>query len=239
MSNNAHQPTRSDDRAWLKRWPVRLPELGRLAGAYLILVVVGLALGFFITGTGPAEPLRALDVEIARDLAADRTAELNDMTNYGSAMAGTIEIVALLVVVGGGLLFTLRRWRETATLWTALALESTVFLTVSTIVGRDRPPVERLDPSPPTASFPSGHTGASAAFYLGLALLVWWGARSFGLRVMAWVLGIAAVVIVAFSRMYRGMHFLTDVTIGAMLGATCLYIAWRVVVSGTKRQEQT
>ena len=40
-----------------------------------------------------------------------------------------------------------------------------MFLIASFIVGRDRPPVEQLDPPAPSGSFPSGHTAAAVAFY--------------------------------------------------------------------------
>jgi len=54
-----------------------------------------------------------------------------------------------------------------------------------------------------TGGFPSGHVAASAAFFLGLALLFDWR--------WAWIAGTAWVAAMAFSRMYLGRHFLGDV----------------------------
>ena len=232
--------TRTDRRTFsdlMSDWPIRLAELGRLVVAYLVLSGIGLAIGFLITDAPMTNGLRELDTEVARELVGERSPDLDEATSFGSSIAGTIQIVAALVVVGAILLMVLRRWRETATLWAALSLEAVTFLTVSILVGRDRPPVEQLDASPPTASFPSGHTGASAAFYLCLALFAWWWTKRTSIRVIAAVLGLGAVLVVALSRMYRGMHFLTDVTVGALLGAACLAVAVDVVRRGIERRE--
>lgn len=231
--------TQTRDRSWLRDWPVRLAELGSLGLAYVGLVAFGLAVGFLITDAPIADGIRDFDVEAAQAISDERTSELDAVTLVGSELAGTVEIVVGLVVVGSALLAFLRRWKETATLWTSLSLEALTFLTVSSIVGRDRPPVEQLDASPPTASFPSGHTGASAAFYLTLATFVWWATKSLGLRVAATFAGIGVVFVVAVSRLYRGMHFVTDVTVGALMGAVCVWVAARVVTRGIDRREGT
>ena len=83
----------------------------------------------------------------------------------------------------------------------------------------------RLDVAPPTSSFPSGHTAAAVALYGCLALVVLrqsanrWAARTIA------VLCCCVPVIVAVSRVYRGMHYLTDVLGGVLLGTVWLYAA--------------
>ena len=52
----------------------------------------------------------------------------------------------------------------------AIALQATIFVIATAIIGRPRPEVPKLDPAPPTSSYPSGHVGASTALYLSLAL---------------------------------------------------------------------
>jgi undecaprenyl-diphosphatase len=36
-------------------------------------------------------------------------------------------------------------------------------------------------------------------------------------------------IVVALSRMYRGMHFLSDVVAGVLLGAASLWVTWRIL----------
>jgi membrane-associated phospholipid phosphatase len=88
-----------------------------------------------------------------------------------------------------------------------------------------RPSREHLDPAPPTSSFPSGHTGAATALYVGIATVVAWRVRHKLLRVLLVALFVAVPILVAVSRLYRGMHHPTDVVFGALNGLACLAVA--------------
>ena len=81
----------------------------------------------------------------------------------------------------------------------------------SFIVGRDRPPVEKLDPPAPSGSFPSGHTAAAVAFYAGVFVVVCWHTRNRLVRAVFAVVAVAAPITVGVSRAYRGMHHPIDV----------------------------
>ena len=96
--------------------------------------------------------------------------------------------------------------------------EVTIFVAVTLTVHRLRPAVIRLDKSPPTSSFPSGHTAAAMALYGGLAvLLVCIYGGNWKTSLVA-VLLFCLPVIVGLSRLYRGMHYPTDVFAGALGG---------------------
>ncbi|GGO44059.1 phosphoesterase [Streptomyces daqingensis] len=70
------------------------------------------------------------------------------------------------------------------------------------------PVIRRLHRQPVTTSFPSGHAASAAAFVTGVALeSPRWGAV---------VAPVAAAV--AFSRVYTGVHYPSDVLVGAALG---------------------
>ena len=92
---------------------------------------------------------------------------------------------------------------------------------VTMLVDRERPPVRQLDEAPPTSSFPSGHTAATIALWGALAVLANERARSAAVRNLFLVLAFVVPLLVASSRMYRGMHFLSDVLGGWLLG-----LAW-------------
>lgn len=210
-------------------WPLDRRDLGILAVAYAALVGVGALVGTFLTGWAADSPLGRLDIAVSEWFAAQRTDSLNTLTNIGSGFSDTLTVVVALAVLAGLFALLWRRWDEITLLATALALEVTSFVSIAYVVGRNRPPIEQLDPSPPTSGFPSGHTAAALALYVGLALIVAMHShRRIWHRLAAGLAG-AAVVAVAVSRMYRGMHFLTDVTFGALLGAACLAVAWYVV----------
>jgi undecaprenyl-diphosphatase len=65
-------------------------------------------------------------------------------------------------------------------------------------------------------SFPSGHTAFACAIVIALLLTV----RDWRFRWAAGLLGGALVLLVAWSRMYLGVHFPTDVTASVLLTAS-------------------
>jgi hypothetical protein len=67
-------------------------------------------------------------------------------------------------------------------------------------------------------------SAASAAVYVGLALLVTSRFPNRGVRLVAWAVAIFVPVFVAFARMYRGMHHPLDVAGGLLIGIGALLV---------------
>jgi undecaprenyl-diphosphatase len=82
-------------------------------------------------------------------------------------------------------------------------------------VYRHRPFEHQIGPSERTHSFPSGHTATSFA---AATVLAWYAPRW-----RWWFYALACLI--AFSRLYLGVHYPTDVLAGALLGtATALLL---------------
>jgi membrane-associated phospholipid phosphatase len=192
--------------------------------AFVILGAVLVGLGLLLTHVLLSAGLGRVDTSESRWFVLERTSTLNWVTRIGSDLGSTgviLGIAALAVVV----LAIRKHWRQIGFLACTMTLEFAVFLTTAFLVGRQRPTVPRLDVSPPTSSYPSGHTATSLALYVGLAIVVWSLVRLALVRAFAWVLAIALPIFVAVSRLYRGMHFLTDVTASVLLGCGALLFA--------------
>lgn len=216
-----------DQSWWATTWPLERFDWVRLAVAFAAVVAVGVVIGEILTNWSALSGLIDYDTRLAEDLAAGRTDLKDDLAHWGAFIADTPVKIGISVVVAGFLLWKLRRWREAVLIGLPLIFEAAAYITTSFIVQRPRPDVERLLESPVDTSFPSGHV-AAAAVYGALGFIVLWHTRKIWARALAVVLIIAAPLIVAWARIYQGMHFLTDVIAGIVLGfasvAICRYI---------------
>ncbi|MGW5556220.1 phosphatase PAP2 family protein [Micromonospora sp. NPDC003944] len=167
---------------------------------------------------------------VNRELAADRTGGWNNVSLVFSTLASTQMIVVVTVLVALALRLWLKRWREPLFLCAAVTAQALVFLLTTMAIDRRRPAVEHMDVSPPTSSFPSGHTSAAVALYVGIAVLMALRARSTGAKVAWWTLLLMVPLGVALTRMYRGMHHPSDVVASFLNGGTCVAIMARAVL---------
>jgi membrane-associated phospholipid phosphatase len=212
----------------LRRPPAKWDDL-----RFVLLVAVATIAVMSCVGWLLVHPLAGsvgdLDDRIARWFAARRSSTLDDLTWLGSASAEAVVRITGAAVLSLLFLRWWRRWNEVALLVGALVLEVTVFLVSTFVVDRPRPPVTQLDSIPPTSSYPSGHVAATVVFYGALAIIVWWHTRSRIARGVALAGAIVLPPIVGISRMYRGMHYLSDVVVGTVVGVVSLWAVYRAV----------
>lgn len=194
-----------------------------LAG-YVMMSGLLIGLGLIITKLLSGGSVGSWENSVNRWFVTQRTAGLNTVSAVGSELGTTLTVIGIAVAVSIVLALG-RHWRQLGFLAAALTLEATVFLTTSIVVNRPRPNVHRLDVTPPTASFPSGHTAAAMVLYVSLALILASFVRSATVRALAWAVAIAIPIFVGISRLYRGMHHPTDVMGSVVLGAGCLIFA--------------
>jgi undecaprenyl-diphosphatase len=204
----------------------------RLVGGAVALWLLLSACGLLVTKVLSAHGPIAVDIALDRWFAAHRTGTWSSITAVGSGIANTQSAIGVTVVAVLVLRWRLGRWYEGWVVVAAIAGELLVFLAVTATVHRDRPQVPRLDVSPPTSSFPSGHTAAAVALYGCLAFLVLhYGRPGAPSRLLAGMLMLLPVA-VGLSRLYRGMHFPTDVLVGAVGGGLWLTVVLTTLARG-------
>ncbi len=199
-------------------WPVHRSQSVQLLCGWAVLTIAWIGLGKLLIGPLKGGAIVRADEHVAHWMVDRRTPTWNHVTVWGSLLAETTTKVLVTLVLALVFLWLWRRWLEPLVLVVSLVIEASAFIAVTTVVGRNRPDVPRLDGSPVGSSFPSGHTAAAAA-YAAIAVVVFWHTRKRWARVLVVVLSALVPVIVAVSRMYRGMHFLSDTVAGALLGA--------------------
>ncbi len=202
---------------------------GTLLVAAVLLWAVLAGVGRLLAHQLASSALVRWDGSLDRTLAAHRNPTLNQLSQLATFGAETITVIAVGLLAFALLRWRLGRWRESIFLAACVVGEVTVFLGTTLVVDRHRPDVPRLDAAPPTSSFPSGHTAASTALYGALAVIAWRVGRAGWLKALAAVVAVGMPVAVAMSRLYRGMHYPSDVLAGALL-AVCWVAVCRVVL---------
>lgn len=209
------RPTRQQ---WLRDIALRglLPAVALLGVVWLVGWIV----------VGPLGGLAGED-QINVALQRHRTQPLNLLALIVSHAAGVV-VAPLTALVA---FWVLRR--RTGQWWLAIVpllsvgLEALVYQSAALLVGRGRPEgVAQLDFGIRSGSFPSGHVGASVCLMLVFTFLVFGSGGSRAARVTMVVLTVLWPVAVAVSRLYLGMHHVSDMVAGAIIGVLCAFLGW-------------
>jgi undecaprenyl-diphosphatase len=208
-------------------------ELGTVGKRFLppwfAVGVVVVLLGLLITKVLENTAFAQADAGLDRWLEKQRTPTGETLTHYGTLLGETTTIVGLTAVTVVVFRLVFHRWRESVIVAICVIGQSVIFLVTTILIDRHRPPVRHLDASPPTSSFPSGHTAAATAYYLSTALIIAWHTRQVWLRWLIVVVGVLIPITVASCRMYRGMHYPTDTATSFLLGLALLTIAFHAL----------
>ncbi len=181
----------------------------RVLGVFTVLAVITALVGFGVTTLRPG-----LDTEIMQTVAVHRDATMTSIAEILTT-AGSFPLLAPISIA----VVLLRRWNRPAddiALVVIAAGSAALPWLVKLIVARPRPTFEHLQQLS-SLSFPSEHTTQAAAIYLTIAILLSKGLNR-GLRELAIVLALLIAVVVAWSRVYLGVHYPSDVAAGLILG---------------------
>jgi undecaprenyl-diphosphatase len=171
------------------------------------------------------------------------------MQHQNPAMRNFMRYVSLLgdwpLHAAVGLVLLGLAWRRGSEEWTRIFLAMLLAMLLAGVAGtvikhtisRARPSVHaeirwggpRFGSKYEYQSFPSGHVGASTAFF-GVLLIA---RRRVGLACLP------IPILIGFSRMYLGAHYLSDVVCAAVLGTLCaLVVAYFLLLPIGNRQSK-
>jgi membrane-associated phospholipid phosphatase len=204
-----------------------------LIAGLLVFAVMTLTLGEIAEDVRNGEPLTITDVRFSNWLHTHGSRPLTKVLWIITSLHASAVVCTVAVLVG------LYLWRRRQRFW-VVALWLSVFgglllnRTLKLIFQRARPRFSDAVLMLTSYSFPSGHTMIATVFYGSLAAFVIANSKSWPLRMLALVAAIALILLVAFSRVYLGAHYLSDV-LGAMaegfawiaLSLTALYYFWK------------
>jgi hypothetical protein len=127
-------------------------------GVWVVVVGLGLLI------KGPLGDLTSEDA-ISKDVQGTRTATWDAVTLVWSHIGNTEIVITVCVLAVGAIWWRTHQWWLAVVPGIAIALQATVFVIATAVVGRPRPPVAHLDPAPPAGrapvAAPPGHDRVS------------------------------------------------------------------------------
>ena len=168
------------------------------------------------------------------------TARLHELANPSldllmSAVTSLGSTLVLASVAGLAIVLLLAGGRGVPAAFVAVALVGSLVLNdgLKLVYQRARPAFDWAEHRP-EYSFPSGHAMNAFVLYVAIGLVVWWlWGRRAGVAAMA--LAVALAVAVASSRVYLGVHWLTDVIGGVVAGILWLLVAGAAFAAAVRR----
>jgi undecaprenyl-diphosphatase len=195
------------------------PLAVRLLAAFLILLLVGAAAGQALK----LAPVTRLDQELLRQVSLERSGGLTMWARAISYLGSSALLLPLSLAIAL-LLLRRRNWREALLIALVVLGVLALWELLKVIVDRPRPPLPHLT-QVESGSFPSGHAADALATYGVLAYTLSRLTRHWWFRSALWAIATALVLAIGWSRLYLGVHYLSDI-----LGGYLLAIAWLSVV---------
>lgn len=192
-------------------------ETGLLLTVAVGVVIVGaVAVGVLLAMIRARRGLASYDVRVSTFAAAHASAGSTAILKRINTLGGTGCAVVGSVIVG--CLETIRRRSRHVIEFLVLVVGGQFALAnvIKLLIDRTRPSIDQLSGFS-SSSFPSGHATAAAAGFAAFALLLGSG-RSKSVRAILSAAAVAIAVAVALTRVFLGVHWLTDVIGGLFVG---------------------
>jgi membrane-associated phospholipid phosphatase len=196
-------------------------ELGYRHLIIMVLILTAIALFSKLTEEVIMRETVGFDTRVLETLHATIPARF-DWIEVGVTTLGSLPVLALVVLVGGGALWHRKAFRQLGVQVGVTLLSVTLNLLLKTGAHRVRPHLWAGPEVLTDYSFPSGHTMVSTAIYGIVAYLL-----SLHFPRFAWpvkLLAVGLIISIGLSRMALGVHWPTDV-LGGYAAGTCVLFA--------------
>lgn len=183
--------------------------------------------GVLLIGEDAREPHGPLPIDqrVLHDAVDYRTSAVVSGARILSHLGDPVVLVVLAFLATALLWRRFRSVFPTVLPLGALFVAAAIEATVKQIIGRPRPPVMYHLVTETDASFPSGHATGSAAFYVALALVLAPLLRHRAARAATVAAAVVLAALIGLARVLLGVHWVTDVVTGCLLGVACAVAA--------------
>ncbi len=187
-----------------------------------VLILIGMAwlFGAIAEDVVTDDQLTIIDQRIAASLHAHATPALTKAMLFISSFGAPSTIIGIALAVGLFLWWQRRRYRLLA-LVLAVPCGMLLNVLIKYAVHRHRPIFDNPFLKLTSYSFPSGHAMGATVLYGVLAAFAVWTVTAWRWRLLAAFVAGLLIALVCFSRIYLGVHYLSDV-----LGGVTEGVAW-------------
>lgn len=185
--------------------------------SFLIIIVVSILLC-----VNDKEPF-SIDASVRDffyDIRGEKDSTISEVIAWCSDIFGKYFLIGLAVVGLGVSILN----RKGLFLSVGLGFCFVVNNIIKLIIDRERPFADLRWASESSSSFPSGHSMNSMFVYIIGAYLLSKTNLPKWMKIANYVLGSIIILFVAFSRMYLGVHYISDVVCGLLGGLGCIFI---------------
>lgn len=197
------------------------------------LALIASAWALYAVASGVAERSDFVDVDltVTRTLAEHRVDWMTDAARWVTDLGSMALLGPLVAVAALAWLVRTGRWGVAMFLAVAIVGAAVANELVKDLIERARPPARFHADGADGFAFPSGHTAQAVVTYGALAYLLGSVIRSWPGRVVIWTLAVLVSLVVGFTRIYLGVHWMSDVLAGLALGTA--WLAFVITAFGT------
>jgi membrane-associated phospholipid phosphatase len=177
------------------------------------------------------EMIARLDGEVASTVHAHTTPAATAAFRLVSELGSTGALVAVVAVAAGYLSCRDRRQDATFLVLALLGAEALTW-SLKAVFRRERPSFDDPIATATSFSYPSGHALVSLAVYGALAYVLVGRSRSRSVRAAGMAAAVLLAAAIGFSRLYLGVHYLTDVLAGYSVA-----LAWLLVIAPLQQRQ--
>jgi undecaprenyl-diphosphatase len=182
------------------------------------------------------DPITQLDTRVVNLLFAFRSSELTDIFLW-ITMLGKWQVICVKALIVSILLWLWSKRVYILPFWLSL-LGTEIFVWLGKLAfHRSRPEVAIY--AEHSFSFPSGHAAIAVAFYGFIIYVLWRSLHGWKSKINILFAGLTVILAIGSSRLYLGVHFLSDVWGGYLVGVLWVIVAvsiteWLIKRNGDK-----
>jgi len=184
---------------------------------FLCLVLLASIVQDFIA----TDPIIALDHATAELVRVFRFSQLVPMTVWITSLGAAKVVIFFVLVTCLVLWLNKKPWLIAGLLLSTIG--STLFTSVSKLIFQRPRPMEAIM-SESSYSFPSGHATIAVAYYGFMGYLLIRSARQRSAQVRLLMMTLVIILLIGGSRLYLGVHYLSDVWAGFLVGTLWLIV---------------